>query len=138
MVHNWIYNGQQQDLFAKQTHFTHCPAECGKIEYHQHYMACYAPPMIIQNNNCMIKLIKTWKGFKTAIPIFRALTYIITCVISETEPLQCKYSVLAPSFDTMVFQAWKRTKSNQMGQKKSKGESVKNGRRSKASTIHLT
>lgn len=105
MVHNWIHDEQQQDLFAKETQFTQYPVECGKIEYHQHDMACYAPPMIIKKK-CMNKLIKTWKGLNIATLIVRALKYIITCVISVTKPLQHKYTATASSFDTMVFQAW--------------------------------
>ena len=51
LVHNWVNDGHQQDLFAKQTHFTECPAECGQIEHHQHYLSCYAPPMIKQKTS---------------------------------------------------------------------------------------
>lgn len=108
LVHNWIHDGLQNDLFIKQTHFTQCPVECGKNEYLQHYMACYAPTMNIQKNKCMHKLTTTWKGLTTATPIARAMKYIITCVISETDTLQHKFRVaLTSSFDTMLFKTWK-------------------------------
>ena len=106
LVHNWINDGHQQDLFSNQLHFTECPADCGQIETHQHYISCYAPPMLTQNTKCVISLRKQWAKLRTAIPIARALKYIITCVISETEPLQRRLPASATPFDIMLFQAW--------------------------------
>ena len=39
MVHNWINDGQQQVLFSHGAELTIYPAECGKVEYHQHYLS---------------------------------------------------------------------------------------------------
>lgn len=108
LVHKWIHDGQQHDLFAKQTHFTECQAECGQFEYNQHYILCYVQSMVPQKSKYMNKLIRTSNGFKTATLINRALKYITMCVISKTEPIQRKFpvSTSASLFDTLVFQAW--------------------------------
>lgn len=103
LVHNWINNGQQQDLFSNQQHFTQYPAECCQIETH---MSCYAPPILTQNNKCVVKLITTWGELMIAAPIARALKCIVTCVISKTEPLQRRLSASTIPFDIKLFQAW--------------------------------
>ena len=59
MVHgiqNSVYDRQQQHLFSKKNNFTKCPAECGQVEYDQHYLSCKAPPMVLQREACM----KNW------------------------------------------------------------------------------
>ena len=53
MVHNWIHDGYQKDLFATEGEAHICPAECGRREAHQHYISCYAPPMTTVNVKCM-------------------------------------------------------------------------------------
>ena len=50
------------------------------------------------------------EGTNTAIPIARALKYIITCVISETEPLQRRLPASPTPLDAKLFQAWKEQK----------------------------
>ena len=42
--------------------------------------------------------------------IARALKYIVTCVSSETEPLQRHLPASPTLFDTKLFQAWKEQK----------------------------
>ena len=66
--------------------------------------------MLIQNTTCVNNLRTHWAKLKTAIPIARALKYIITCVISETEPLQRRLPASATPFDIMIFQAWQEQK----------------------------
>jgi len=39
LVHNWINDGQQYDLFSNQQHFSQCPAECDQIETNHHYIS---------------------------------------------------------------------------------------------------
>ena len=111
LVHNWIHDGQKQDLFANQHHFSQCPVECDQIEYHQHYMSCYVPPIPTKNKKCVDKLTKTWRELKIATPIAKALKYIVTCVINDTETLQRRYPTTTTPFDTKVFQAWHEQKS---------------------------
>lgn len=69
LANNWINDGQQQDLFVKQSQFTQCPEECGQIEHHRHYMSCYTPLMHTENKKCVSKLIKTWGDLRTATPL---------------------------------------------------------------------
>ena len=58
MVHNWIHDGHQKDLFSTEGEVHMCPADCGRWEAHQHYISCYAPPMTIAKAKCMRDLNK--------------------------------------------------------------------------------
>ena len=51
-----------------------------------------------------------WGDLRTAIHIARALKYIVTCVISETEPLQRRLPASATPFDIKLYQAWQEQK----------------------------
>ena len=62
--------------------------------------------MLSQNKKCVDKLTQTWKKLKTATPIARALKYIITCVTSETEPLQRRLPASPSPLDSTLYQAW--------------------------------
>ena len=86
MTHDWIHDGHQKTLFSKEGEMHLCPAECGLMESHQHYVACFAPPMIHQKAKCLRNLQKIFKQTRTATPVSRALTYILKCVMHETEP----------------------------------------------------
>ena len=39
MTHNWIHDGYQKDLFATEGDAHLYPAECGRLEAHQHYIS---------------------------------------------------------------------------------------------------
>ena len=46
LAHKWINDGYQKDLFSEGIEQTLCPAGCGRMEAHQHYLTCFAPPLI--------------------------------------------------------------------------------------------
>ena len=62
MIHNWIHDGYQKDLFAKEGDVHLCPAECGRQEAHQHYISCYVPQMTHAKDKYLRDLNKTWKN----------------------------------------------------------------------------
>ena len=105
LVHNWVNDGHQKGLFLESTEPTACPAECGRTENHQHYLACFAPPMLAQKKICKQKFDKLWTTTRTATPIARALRYLITCVINETDPLPRHQSPSPSPFDKALFKA---------------------------------
>ena len=108
MTHSWIHGGHQEDLFSTEGDMHLYPAACGEMESHQHYISCYAPPMVLQKKRCMRDLYKTLQKIKTATPIARALRYIIQYVIDESEPFPRRHS---PSpIQDMVFQEWREQK----------------------------
>ena len=37
MLHDWVNEGQQQDLFLNDKEVTQYPAECGRVDHHKHY-----------------------------------------------------------------------------------------------------
>ena len=109
MVHSWIHDGYQKDLFATDGEVHMCPAGCGRQEEHQHYISFYAPPMTAVKAKCMQNLKKVWKKTRTATPIRRALQYILTCDMHETEPLPRRFSF--PPMKVMIYKAWQEQKS---------------------------
>ena len=92
MTHDWIHDGHQKTLFSKEGEMHLCPAECGLMESHQHYVACFAPPMIYQKAKCIRNGQKIFKQTRTATPVSRALTYILKCVMHETEPFPRRFA----------------------------------------------
>ena len=110
MVHNWINNGEQQGIFSQGAELIRYPAECGKVEYHQHYLSCYSPLMLVQKNKYIRQMYKTFKATKTAISIARALKYIIRSVMSETESFQRHFSNSSSISDIKLYQIWQKQK----------------------------
>ena len=114
LTHNWVHDGYQKDLFAQDGDRHPCPAECGRLEAHQHYLSCYAPPMTTAKAKCMQDMKKIWKKTRTATPIRRALQYILSCVMHETEPLPRRFS--STPINIMIFKAWQEQKRIGWGQ----------------------
>ena len=46
LVHDWVYDGHQQDLFPNLEALRAYLAGCGNIETHQHNISLFDPPMI--------------------------------------------------------------------------------------------
>ena len=106
LSHNWVNDGHQKDLFSQGIETTLCPAECGLMETHQHYLSCYAPPLMTQKKKCLRRLHSVWKVTKTATPILRTLNYIINCIFHEKEPFPRQLPPTPTPFDTSLHKAW--------------------------------
>ena len=46
MAHNWICDGYQKDLSAKEGEVHLCSADCRRMEAHQHYISYFALTMV--------------------------------------------------------------------------------------------
>jgi len=66
--------------------------------------------MLTQNTKRVSKLFMTWGRLRTAIHIARPLKYIVTCIISATEPLQRRLPASSTPFDIKLYQAWREQK----------------------------
>ena len=75
-----------------------------RMETHQHYISCYAPPMLKQKEMGMWKLNKMFKDAKIVNPTAKS----IRCIIDETIPHQRWFPSAASSVEIMVHKAlWK-------------------------------
>ena len=108
MVHDWVNDGHQKKLFQNPEDPSEhkCPTGCGQIETHQHYLSCFAPPMIKEKNKSIDDFKKVLKLTKTTLPITRTLLYGIQCVLGETLPSTRYYPSSTSLFDHTVYTAW--------------------------------
>ena len=69
-----------------------------RMETHQHYISCYAPPMLKQKEMGMWKLNKMFKDAKIVNPTAKS----IRCIIDETIPHQQQFPSTASPEDILI------------------------------------
>ena len=110
MVHNWANDGHQKKQFkCPEDPIEHkCSTGCDQIEAHQHYLSCFAPPMIKEKNKSINDLKKVLKLTKTALPIARTLLYGIQHVRGEIlrSTRHCPSST--SPFHHTIYTVWQR------------------------------
>ena len=76
----------------------------------QHYITCFAPPLLAQKEKCIVTFQKLWITTRTATPIARALKYIPICVTNDSQPLPRNIPSNPSRFDKEIFKAWQEQK----------------------------